>query len=553
MAGHNDPRMLFSIPGIRAYHIQHGEESSLTPSGAQTLSLLMVSTASPFADLSTANPQSEAAVEDFYLHIHLPPELDLPLPASTQIFHQPPTSYLIPRWDLGPDSGAFTRIEFPGARNGEEKIPREDVDTFETILAQCTAFLERAPPPTKSVYPNEKRANEKGAKGYTAYDPSHYGPGEGYASADTGGHGHIVLVDEENGSVVGELSDQYQIVEDEKIQPGSKSKQRIIISHLIPMYSSVPTDPVEIRLPQDSTNLIGVRPASPEYLKDTMHPAYKDSTIVSHAANASRLIVTTSGYLASALQSGAENFTHKTKPNIKPMTFAPVTHERVRKLHNLSQGAAGLSAKTVGQVSRYAQNVGATMARRGERQPKGLDKNGKAIETYKPGILNKSMMAFSTIADGIDHSARHLLQSGSLAATTVVGHRYGDEAKEVAKSVTGGIQNVGLVYVDTTGVSRKAIIKSVAKGMVIGRVKGGGQVIVGGGDGGIVTSDPYPADEKKAASDQNLPGTGQAGRSTPGMGEVGFGNAAPPAYGSGVGEPLGGTALQGQDSKGFYE
>ena len=312
------------------------------------------------------------------------------------------------------------------------------------------------------------------------------------------------------------------------------------------------TDPVEIQLPQDSTNLIGVRPASPEYLKDAMHPAYKDSSIVSGAANASRLIVTTSGYIASALQSGADNFTQKTKPNPKPMTFAPTTHERVRKLNNMSQGAAGLSAKTVGQVSRYAQNLGATVARKGERQPKGMDKSGKPIEDFKPGILNKSMMAFATIADGIDHSARHLLQSGSSAATTVVGHRYGTEAREVAKHVTGGFKNVGLVYVDATGVSRKAIIKSVAKGMVIGKVKGGGQVIVGGGDDGIVVNSPYRVDEKNAASNQDLPGTGQAGLSTPGMGEVGFGNALPPAYGSGVGEPLGGSALQGQDSKGFH-
>src|SRR5438045_9235602 len=142
-AGHNDPRLLFSIQNIRAYHVQNGEESELTPSGSQTLSLLMVPTTSPFAELSGANPQSSASEEDFYLRLHLPPELDLPLPATTQIYHQPPCSYLIPRWDLGPDSGAFTRIEFPPL--GKGRLTQEDIDTFETILAQCTAFLELAP------------------------------------------------------------------------------------------------------------------------------------------------------------------------------------------------------------------------------------------------------------------------------------------------------------------------------------------------------------------------------------------------------------------------
>ncbi len=188
-AGHNDPRLLYSVGNITAYHIQNGEESPLSTSGPQTLSLLMVPTSSPFADLSSADPQSAAPEEDFYLHLHLPPELDLSLPATTQIYHQPPRSYLIPRWDLGPDSGAFTRIEFPKIGNGPGQVTQEDIDTFETILAQCTAFLERASPPQ--------------GKGGSQYNPADFGPGEGYVGTGHGDSktGHIVLIDEENGSV----------------------------------------------------------------------------------------------------------------------------------------------------------------------------------------------------------------------------------------------------------------------------------------------------------------------------------------------------------------
>ena len=137
-----DPKLLYAVEGINAYHLANGQEEHLTPTGGQTLSLLMVPTSSGFADpTAAADSNTGTAEEDFYLHLHLPPELDLPLPATTQIYHQPPTSYLIPRWDLGPDSGAFTRLEFPplGSRAGVQ----EDVDTFETILAQCTAFLFR--------------------------------------------------------------------------------------------------------------------------------------------------------------------------------------------------------------------------------------------------------------------------------------------------------------------------------------------------------------------------------------------------------------------------
>ena len=207
-AGHSEPQVLYSVNNIRAYHVQDGEEHSLTPSGPQTLSLLMVPTASPFADLSNTDPTSAAPEEDFYLHLHLPPELDQPLPATTQIYHKPPSSYLIPRWDLGPDSGAFTRIEFPSVGRSPDKVLQEDIDTFETILAQCTAFLERASPPR----------HEK-------YDPSNYRPGEGYVSSVTGSnsHGQIVLIDEENGSVVGELTTGFNVVESSNVRPGSKS------------------------------------------------------------------------------------------------------------------------------------------------------------------------------------------------------------------------------------------------------------------------------------------------------------------------------------------
>lgn len=203
-------------------------------------------------------------------------------------------------------------------------------------------------------------------------------------------------------------------------------------------------DPVEITLPQDGSHNIGVAPASAEYLEMALHPAYKSSTIVSKAAAASRLIVTTSGFVSKTLQSQADNFTQKTKPNPEPMTFTPTVHGHVRRIHTFTEGAAGISAKTVGQVSKYAQNIGATLARKGTKAHRGIDPDGKPIEDYKPGLLNKSMMAFSTIADGIDQAGRNLLSSTSTAATTVVQHRYGDEAGDISRSIGGGFKNVGL-------------------------------------------------------------------------------------------------------------
>ncbi|KAK9320904.1 senescence-associated protein-domain-containing protein [Lipomyces orientalis] len=442
----HDPRLLYSINNIRAYHLRNGEVSELTPSGPQTLSLLMVPTSSP-----------RLGVEDFYLHLHLPPELDMPLPAKTQIYHQPPNSYLIPRWDLGPDSGAFLRLQFPGIGTGMDKVTQEDIDTFETILAQCTAFLERAAPPKRGA----------------ANHPADHAQGEGdISSADSRfgeSHGKIVLVDEWDGSVVGELTDEYDIVEKPGVKPGSKY-------------------PVEIQLPAEGEgNQISVSNASEEYLHISRHPAYRKSTIVQTSVTASRLIVTGSSYLANILASGADSFTKISKPNPNPMTFSADTHAHIRKISSISRGAADLSAMTVAQVSKYAQNFGAYVARGNENdQLRSHDGSGDKVE-YKPGILNRSVIAFSTLADGLEQSARTVLTSGSEAAATIIGHRYGSEAGSVAAHLTGGVKNVGLVYIDATGVSRKALLKSVAKGMVVGRMRDGQQVVVGGGDSGQVT------------------------------------------------------------------
>jgi spartin len=305
----------------------------------------------------------------------------------------------------------------------------------------------------------------------------------------------------------------YQVVEQPGVKPGSKR-------------------PVEIQLPAEGEgNKISVSNVSEEYLQMARHPAYKNSTLVQKSAMASRLIVTGSSYIGNVLTSGAESFTKKTKPNPKPMTFSETTHARFRKIGTLSQGAAELSAKTVGQVGKVAQNFGASLTRR-EGKQKGIDKYGNSSD-YKPGILNKSLIAFSTLADGIEQGARNVLTSGSVAASTMIAHRYGAEAGAVASNVTGGIKNVGQLYIDASGVSRKAVLKSVAKGMVVGRMRDGKQVVVGTGDGGEVPP-------SVGGPSQSLLGGRDpvARRPSPSP-------TPPPAYGASGTVSLGGTAISG--------
>ncbi|KAK6350312.1 hypothetical protein TWF696_006543 [Orbilia brochopaga] len=558
MVHHTPPQVLYEVPNINVYHLANGAETRLNESPAP-LTMLMVSTTivDPFAE----NPTEE---EDFYLHVQQLPNLDLPLPATTKIFRQYPYSYLIPRLDLdGGQGSCFTRIEFQQNRN------QDDVDTFETILAQCTAFLENAKAPpvadkkggaaavsppsyganvdyyasgsstTGSSYPPEKtssRSAQKAAAGASTRDLGGYVPGSGVMAGQEYNYGggtppavaaavdsqyphpqggRLVLVDEQDGQIVGELSQGFNVVESQGVQPGSKA-------------------PVEVTLPsQPGSHDLVIKPVAPIDHADIFgaaeNPVYAGSTIVSKAAWASKFIVTAATYAATAMESGAQKFTQKTNPVAEPLTFDPTTHDRVRKIHNFTAGASGFSSKTIGKVQEVAQNIGAKMAGK-------VDKDGNELTRKapsKPGLLNKSLIAFSTLADGIDAAGKHLLSSGSNAAATVVKHRYGDEAGQMAYGLTSSVKNVGLVYVDAAGVSRRAVVKSVAKGMVLGKVKGGGELVAASADGthGAVV---YPPEKNESQQTLWVPqgsATGPSSRpTTPQPYGLQHAATAPPSY-----------------------
>ena len=313
------------------------------------------------------------------------------------------------------------------------------------------------------------------------------------------------------------------------------------------LTTNADTDPVEIVVSADGKR-IEVKPLSEDYLAMARHPAYKNSSLVQNSAAASRLIVTGSSYLSNMMVSGAETFMNKTRPNEKPMVFKPATHERVRKINTATTSVAGFSAKTVGVIGKHAQNFAAGLAGHKNTQHKTLNPDGTPNQNYKPGLLNKSLIAWSTIGDGLAHSGKQILTSGGAAASAAVGHKWGAEAGGLTGDLAGGVKNVGLVYIDVTGVTRRGIIKSVAKGMIIGKVKnkkGEEQTImVGGGDGGQLT----PGTAAKMDPMANATNTGMPSNvsSNDPAGQVGFGNQPPPSYRAGVGESLEGQpAYQG--------
>ncbi|RKF62544.1 putative protein spg20 [Erysiphe neolycopersici] len=429
----SEPDLLYAIQGVNAYHVENQKEQLLTSKGPQTLSLFMTRT--------YTTPQDSLPREGPKLHLKISLFLDLELPANSRINIQPPQSYLIPRHDGTSGSKSVVRIEFP--LESENKGIRDDIDTFEAILNQFNIIIEdsSSPPPQ--------------------YDPSAYQAEDIKTPSNRDSQGQIMIVDENNGEIIGELGTGFRVIENAHLNPGSSG-------------------PVEITLPSDDSTHINVAPVSESYLEMAKHPVYKNSAIVSKAALASRFIVTASSQVTKTLQSQADSFTKKTKPNPKPLKFEPATQARIQKAYKLTEDAASLSSLAAGQVQKYAQNIGASMTKRSKsrtRASASLDENKNA--TYKPGLINKSLVAFSTIADGIDQAGRGLLSGTSTAVTTVVCHKYGPEAGEISRNIGGGVRNCGLIYIDATGVTRRAVLKSVVKGAVIGKLSDGSNVVVG--------------------------------------------------------------------------
>ena len=48
-------------------------------------------------------------------------------------------------------------------------------------------------------------------------------------------------------------------------------------------------------------------------------------------------------------------------------------------------------------------------------------------------------------------------------------HKYGDDASEISKQLGGAVTNIGLVYVDARGISRRAFIKSLGRSAMLGK------------------------------------------------------------------------------------
>lgn len=145
-----------------------------------------------------------------------------------------------------------------------------------------------------------------------------------------------------------------------------------------------------------------------------------------------------------------------------------------------TESALKLTRSAVGFIAEKAEQLGSYVA---NTAGDGLSKAGvagKGGDTAKgmKGLIRNGVLALGTVAEGLEKGGKHLLETGRQSTNTVVGHRFGDEARDLTDTITSAGSNVVLVYVDARGVMHRALLKRLGKGALKARMQDGREVVL---------------------------------------------------------------------------
>lgn len=253
--------------------------------------------------------------------------------------------------------------------------------------------------------------------------------------------GSLVLIDEANGQEVGTLENM-KLTE----APGLK-------------YDKTP---VEIVVDQKTQQAM-VQPFTGESTEETPGVAMvqydKNDAIISTASDFSKGLVFVSSKISSGMGSAASWWVSSRPAAETPTEVSETTKKNMKRANKVTATGAHYTHKAASAVADAAGNLGKKLAP--SRSPRDKDDG-------KRGILSRSLIAFSTVMDGLDTSTQTLLNGSTTSTTKVITHSYGQEAGELAGDFGRSLGNCAMVYIDARGISRKAIVKGVGMGMVKG-------------------------------------------------------------------------------------
>lgn len=383
------------------------------------------------------------------------------------------------------------------------------METFEGILRQ---------------YHSDFRSSEKGSDTFS--DPPTPKTDLKGSNVTVGGtthdkdlRGHLVMVDEKSGEVVGQVEDRFRIQED----PAMHTKGH-------------ENDPVVIEVPEDAltgaqsdANALTafariVTPDQANWITNT-------ATVVSSAISLTTNLVITTITAASNLyinhskpsphHSGASTpvsaegatagSSRGPPPPLPPRPKALVfltsesTRKNLSKVHAVSGEAVKVSAKTVGYIDsmirramgakpkrdrtafmRTGSAPGSPIPSAGQEKSGGLapppytGAGSGSSRSPSPGpppplpprkltTKDRVLISADLILSTIDDSTRKILDAGTQQVGKVMHHKYGEEAAQSSLLMANTARNVGLVYVDVRGVGRRALLKRAGKNFVKAR------------------------------------------------------------------------------------
>ncbi|KAF6765017.1 hypothetical protein DFP72DRAFT_954761 [Ephemerocybe angulata] len=444
-----------------------------------------------------------------------------------------------------PNDPAELTLSFKLPANGTNPTYFEDLDTFEGIIGQYHgevrgATTGQSTPSLSPSYPQEKAAT-KGSKITIG----------GTTQNDQDLRGHLVMVDEKTGEVVGQVEDRFRIQEDPTMHTRGHENDPVVIEVSEEAQSNEESDA--------NAMAAFARIVPPEEANWITNSASVVSSAISLTTN---LVVTTitaaSNFYVNHSKPSPHHSAAATPAGEQPPTLgkgpAPplpprpralvfltseTTKKNLNKVHAVSGEAVKVSAKTVGFIDglirkamgakpkrerpaffgpaagqapssgaaspSYAQyqpgeksaglNPPAYGSRPGTPSGSGSASAPPPLPPRKP-LTNKDRILISAdlILSTIDHSTRQLLDASTQQVGKVMHHKYGAEAAESSMLMANTARNVGLVYVDARGIGRRALLKRAGRQFVKARFSSR--------DPGVTGQGPTPA---APASGANTP------------------------------------------------
>ncbi|GAA5865083.1 hypothetical protein JCM1840_005733 [Sporobolomyces johnsonii] len=546
-------RHLVSVPAVELSHLAGGEETVLF-SGTLSLSLEQqlqprppppvhpsrtptprktppplparpASRSSPppppsySSSLASSSTPSPAPQQWLSLTLTLPadssdPIFEMPVtPNPSSIVSVPPRSFVLPNL-TGVDPASLASIdshEPKETENGFIKLTLPvglDPETHETVQAALYGHLNSNAP---------SRLDGSGDLRQSLEDAQ---PPE---------RNQLYLVDENDGTVLGTLAGGVRLEEDSRLSAGkmhdhsalgaaplAKGKEYaggaaaafdLDGAEAVVIDSSLSESIVSTSSAAGAAGSFSVKPLSAFY-QPADNPT--SSSIITVGNVVSRGIIVSTQLLAQGFEKGAGHYVASRPATETPMVFKESTKATWEKGHRWTNQAVVYSGRAVGVIGDLAAQLGDRIGKSTgiQRQPGGPPPTGVK------GLLSTTLTAINTVADHLEAGGKTLLDSGSKSASQVIHHKYGAEARGVADDFGGSIKHCVLVYVDARGVTRRALLKSVGKGVLKAKMADGSELYLTNENGELKQIEAAAA-ATAAASTSNSASSYSSGTSIP--------------------------------------